>query len=144
MLRGRFERRAGAVEQVVPPTVGVVPHGVLEIAEAVLGGLPQDGGLGGSGGGPRGGQGVPRLEFEHLVVQPGRSPPIIEVAEEPAVLPIDTPREPGTQQRKQLGFHLPRDASLNGGLALPSPASAKKPHAAIIPRSSAACDQVPA
>jgi hypothetical protein len=54
---------------------------------------------------------------------------MVEVAQKPAVLSIDAPREPGALEGAQLGLHLPWQVFLYGCLALSSPDSGKECHA---------------
>jgi hypothetical protein len=101
-----FERLSTAIEQSVPTAITVVPHPLIEIAKSVRSDLRQLRPVGKMARSSGSGKSLSRLILEHLGLRSRGSPAMVEITEKPAVLAVNTAREPDTYKVAQLRLQL--------------------------------------
>ena len=115
MLASPFERIARTIEHSKPATGFAVPHDISKVFPPVGGhlaiALEARNGCHASSGARRA-----RLELEHLELVAGWPPPVIEIAQKPAVFLVDTSREPRLQQLPKRVLQLVGQCSGRGGI----------------------------
>ena len=114
MFRRPFEGLPDPIEQPVPTAETGIPHPVLEVTKAMRSRLTQVWEVGQVSRCAGGSDRLPRLVLKHLELRSPGSPSMVEIAEEPAVFPINAARKPNTHKATQLRLELGAQEFLHG------------------------------